>query len=59
MTVTLRVTSKLFTFYDLQITILKIDSVNCKHVGRDVTHTSVKTTSAVCMARRLVTKSTI
>jgi len=39
MTVTLRVTSKLFKLYDLQITILKIDSVNCKHIGRDVTHT--------------------
>ena len=39
MTVTLRITSKLFKLYDLQITILKIDSVNCKHIGRDVTHT--------------------
>jgi len=33
----------------------KIDSVNCKHIGRDVTRASVKTTSAVRMARRLVT----
>ena len=37
----------------------KFDSVNCKHIDRGVTRTSVKTTSAVCMARRLVTKSTI
>ena len=43
----LRVTSKLFKFYDLQITILKIDSVNCKHIGRDDTHTSVTRSSVI------------